>query len=64
MSATFECQCIFVEMRNDSVPGAGRIEYRAETCPVCRLLDVGLLAGRPSAAVFDCDAPKYQQRMH
>jgi hypothetical protein len=63
MSAPFECECVFVEITNDRVPGAGRIEYRAETCQVCRLLDVRLLAGSPSVMVFDCDAPKYQ-RMH
>jgi hypothetical protein len=63
MFESFVCQCIFVEMRNDSVPRSGRIEYRAETCPVCRALDVRLLAGSSAAAVFDSHAPKYQ-RMH
>ena len=59
----FECQCIFVEVRNDSIPRSGRIEYRAESCAVCRLLDARLLAGSTAAAVFDTHAPKYQ-RMH
>jgi len=63
MSAPFECECVFVEITNDRVPGSGRIEYRAETCPVCRLLDVRLLAGSTSVTVFASDAPKYQ-RMH
>jgi hypothetical protein len=63
MFAPFECQCIFVEARNDNVPGSGRIEYRAETCRTCRVLDVRLLAGSTAAAVFESDAPKYQ-RMH
>jgi hypothetical protein len=63
MFAPFACDCIFVEARNDSVPRSGRIEYRAETCRICSLLDVRLLAGSTSAAVFESEAPKYQ-RMH
>lgn len=63
MFAPFECQCVFVEIANDRVPGAGRIEYRAETCPVCRLLDTRLLAGTTAVTVFDREAPRYQ-RMH
>ena len=60
MSASFACQCIFAEASNDRVARSGRIEYRAETCPVCRVLDVRLLAGSVAVAVFDCRAPKYQ----
>jgi hypothetical protein len=63
MPAPIACECIFVEISNDRVPGSGRIEYRAETCPVCRLLDVRLLAGSTRPALFDRDAPKYQ-RVH
>jgi len=63
MFEAFECQCIFVEAKNDSVPRSGRVEYRAKSCPVCRLLDVRLLAGSTAAAVFDSEAPKYQ-RLH
>jgi hypothetical protein len=63
MFEEFECQCIFVEVRNDRVPGSGRVEYRAESCPVCRLLDARLLAGTTAAAVFDSHASKYQ-RLH
>ena len=63
MSGLVECQCIFVEARNDSVPHSGRVEYRAETCPVCRVLDVSVLAGSTAVAVFDTQSPKFQ-RMH
>jgi hypothetical protein len=63
MSGLVECQCIFVEVRNDSVPHSGRVEYRAETCPVCRVLDVSVLAGSTAVAVFDTQSPKFQ-RMH
>ncbi len=63
MFAPFACECIFVQARNDSVPCSGRIEYRAETCRTCRVLDVRLLAGSTAAAVFASEAPKYQ-RMH
>ena len=63
MSGSFVCQCIFVEARNDSVPHSGRVEYRAETCPVCRVLDVSVLAGSTAVAVFDPQSPKFQ-RMH
>jgi hypothetical protein len=63
MFEPFECECIFVEAKNDSVPRSGRVEYRAATCRVCRVLDVGLLAGSTRVAVFDSHAPKYQ-RMH
>ena len=63
MSGLVECQCIFVEARNDSVPHSGRVEYRAETCPVCRVLDVSVLAGSTAVAVFELQAPKYE-RMH
>jgi hypothetical protein len=63
MSSLFECQCIFVEMRNPDHPKSGRIEYRAETCRVCQQLDVRLLAGSTAVAVFDAEAPKHQ-RLH
>ena len=63
MFEPFECRCIFVEVKNDRVPHSGRVEYRAATCAVCRVLDVRLLAGTTRAAVFDSHAPKYQ-RMH
>jgi hypothetical protein len=64
MSSRFECQCIFVEMRNPDHPGSGCIEYRAETCRVCQSLDVRLLAGSTAVAVFGAGAPKQHQRLH
>ena len=60
MSEPFVCECVFVEARNESDPRAGRIEYRAETCPTCRYLDARLLAGSTAAALFDSAAPKHQ----
>jgi hypothetical protein len=59
----FECQCVYVEIRNDSDPRSGRVEYRAKSCAVCQAR-AALLRGESNAIVaFDSSAPRYQ-RMH
>jgi hypothetical protein len=64
MSSLFDCQCIFVEMRNPGHPKSGCIEYRAETCRTCQSLDTRLLAGTTAVAVFEAGSPKQHQRLH
>ena len=63
MFDSFECQCIYVEIRNASVPGSGRVEYRAKSCAVCQAR-AALLRGETDAIVaFEASAPRYE-RMH
>jgi hypothetical protein len=63
MFDSFECQCIYVEIRNEAEPLAGRVEYRARSCAVCQAR-AALLRGDTEAIVaFEPSAPRYQ-RMH
>jgi hypothetical protein len=58
-----ECQCIYVEIRNEAEPLAGRVEYRARSCAVCQAR-AALLRGDTDAIVaFEASAPRYL-RMH
>ena len=61
MFEDFMCQCIYVEMRNDAVPGSGRVEYRAKLCAVCHARGSLLPADGKIAVAFDCHAPRYQR---
>ena len=63
MFEEFECQCVYVEISNDSVPCSGRVEYRARQCQVCRARGSLLPANGKSAVAFGSVAPRYQ-RMH
>src|SRR5437763_1322355 len=38
MFESFQCQCIYVEVSNDSHPHSGSVEYRAKSCAVCQPL--------------------------
>jgi hypothetical protein len=60
MFETFECQCIYVEIHNDSHPCAGRVEYRAKSCPVCQARAALTRVDRAPVA-FDATAPRYQR---
>ena len=63
MFDSFECQCIYVEIRNEFVPRSGRVEYRAKSCAVCQAR-AALLRGDSNAIVsFEASAPRYE-RMH
>ena len=63
MFEEFECQCIYVEISNQSVPRSGRVEYRAKLCQVCRARGALLPANGRAAVAFGSLAPRYQ-RMH
>jgi len=61
MFDSFECQCIYVEIRNELVPRAGRVEYRAKSCAVCQAR-AALLRGETNAVVaFEASAPRYER---
>jgi hypothetical protein len=63
MFDSFECQCIYVEIRNEDDPRSGRVEYRAKSCAVCQAR-AALLRGDSHAVVaFEASAPRYE-RMH
>ncbi len=63
MFDSFECQCIYVEIRNEAEPRAGRVEYRAKSCAVCQAR-AALIRGETTAIVaFEASAPRYE-RMH
>jgi hypothetical protein len=58
----YECQCIYVEFTNETVPHSGRVEYRARLCQVCRARGALLPAdGRRSTVAFATHAPRYQR---
>ena len=59
MFDTFECQCIYVEIRNDSVPRSGRVEYRAKCCAVCQARDALKRLDRKAPIVFHAEAGKH-----
>jgi len=59
MFESFECQCIYVEISNDSHPRSGRVEYRAKSCPVCQARGALMRADRNAAVAFDSTAPRY-----
>ena len=61
MFESFECQCIYVEISNDSHPGSGRVEYRAKSCAVCQARAALIRADRPGGLAFDATAPRYQR---
>jgi hypothetical protein len=61
MFEDFQCHCIYVEISNDSVPGAGRVEYRAKLCTVCRARGAMPRADGRAAVAFDPHAPRYQR---
>jgi len=62
MFESFECQCVYVEMSNDSHPRSGRVEYRARSCTVCEARAALTRMNRAPVA-FDPLAPRYQ-RLH
>jgi hypothetical protein len=63
MFDSFECQCIYVEIRNEAEPRAGCVEYRAKSCAVCQAR-AALLRGDTNAIVaFEASAPRYE-RVH
>jgi hypothetical protein len=61
MFEDFQCHCIYVEICNDSVPGSGRVEYRARLCTVCRARGAMPRADGRAAVAFDPQAPRYQR---
>lgn len=61
MFESFECQCIYVEVSNDSHPRSGRVEYRAKSCPVCQARAALTRADRRAAVALDSTAPRYQR---
>ena len=63
MFETFECQCVYVEVYNDSHPRSGRVEYRAKSCAVCQARAALLRADTSAIVAFDQFAPRYQ-RVH
>lgn len=63
MFDSFECQCIYVEIANESEPRAGRVEYRAKSCAVCQARAALMRADKNVIVAFDQFAPRYQ-RMH
>lgn len=60
MFESFECQCIYVEIANESHPRAGRVEYRARSCAVCQARAALTRVDRAPVA-FDALAPRYQR---
>jgi hypothetical protein len=63
MFDSFECQCIYVEIRNGGDPRSGCVEYRAKSCAVCQAR-AALLRGESNAVVaFEASAPRYE-RLH
>jgi hypothetical protein len=60
MFESFECQCIYVEICNDSHPRSGRVEYRAKSCAVCQARSALTRVDRAPVA-FDPTAPRYQR---
>jgi len=63
MFDSFDCQCIYVEIRNAAEPRSGSVEYRAKSCAVCQAR-AALLRGETNAVVaFEASAPRYE-RMH
>jgi len=60
MFDSFECQCIYVEVSNDTHPRSGRVEYRAKSCPVCQAR-AALIPPDRIRVSFDASAPRYQR---
>ena len=63
MFESFQCQCIYVEVSNDSHPHSGSVEYRAKSCAVCQARAALMRADTNAIVAFDRFAPRYQ-RMH
>jgi|SRR4029077_10069546 len=63
MFESFQCQCIYVEVSNDSHPHSGSVEYRAKSCAVCQARAALMRADTNAIVAFDQYAPRYQ-RMH
>ena len=57
----YECQCIYVEVSNETVPRSGRVEYRARLCQVCRARGSLLPRDGRSSVAFATHAPRYQR---
>ena len=57
----FECNCIYVEISSDRVANAGRIEYRAKSCDICRAREALIRADRRAPVLFDSQTPRYQR---
>jgi hypothetical protein len=57
------CQCIYVEVSNDSHPNSGCVEYRAKSCTVCQARAALMRVDNRARVAFDQYAPRYQ-RMH
>lgn len=63
MFGSFECQCIYVEVRSQGDPRSGCVEYRAKSCAVCQAR-AALMRGETDAVVaFEASAPRYE-RVH
>ncbi|MEA2877584.1 MAG: hypothetical protein QOF14_2780 [Hyphomicrobiales bacterium] len=60
MFESFECQCVYVEICNNSHPRSGRVEYRAKSCAVCQARAALTRVDRAPVA-FDATAPRYQR---
>src|SRR5207247_6296287 len=63
MFESFECQCIYVEITNESHPRLGRVEYCAKSCAVCQVRAALTRVDNRAIVAFDSSAPRYQ-RMH
>ena len=63
MFETFECHCIYVEVRNERDPRSGSLEYRAKSCAVCQARAALARVDGNAIVAFDSFAPRYQ-RMH
>ena len=61
MLEDFECNCIYVEIANESVQGSGRVEYRAKQCSVCQAFGSLLRADGKMPFAIDPTAPRYQR---
>ena len=62
MFEDFDCQCIYVEICNERVPGSGRFEYRAKLCAVCRARSALPPVDGRRVLAFDSHAPRYQRK--
>ena len=58
-----ECECVYVEMSNDKVPGSGRIEYCADVCDICHARIAILRADGKMGLAFDTHASRHL-RLH
>jgi hypothetical protein len=64
MSVSFQCHCIYVEIRNEADPRSGCIEYRAQSCELCETKAAILRADTNAVVAFEASAPRYQRMTH